>query len=339
MATYDDLYLRNTTQDQGTIPRQGALCSSPDIIPWGLDLQKDPKYFIDHFGEDVGKPLIANGGNYLYVRSKNLGTAASTGRVYLYWAQSSLLLYPSQWKNQKMLTSSGQDYVELKDVGAGQIGVTADAFRWTPAMPGGNFHYCLIGRVSTAKHDNPIDQTEIIQNFAGWVAKNGGIGWRNISVVNAGSPTLTIESNYDQGSEPGLISFTAKCTGCPLEKSWVQFSSATPLPDGKYVFIEKSKITQDGQIFGVERQVPANWKTTFVINYWADAPPLPDWNVEVSGSYVPSMAETELYRYAFTLEELGWQNAIHFTDYCVGIGREFQRMRQKSSVNRVAGDG
>lgn len=313
MAKYEDLYLRNTLMDQGNIPRQGALSSSPDIIPWGVEPQPDPQtFFSGNYNQDVGKGLMADLGNYLYVRAKNLGTSASTGEVFLYWSQSSLLLYPDQWKVNAMPTNTGAKSVKISNVAAGQIGVTKDAFVWKPSMPGGNFHYCLIGRVSTEKNPNPIPATGDIKDFAAWVAANGGIGWRNVAIVPAGtSQALTLESNYDQGETPGEINFTATCNGCPINQSWVQFSSATPLPDGKVVSIPKTQIDQEGKIIGVKRYVPANWKTTFVINYWANAGPLPGWNIDVTGAVLVDSSEKALYKLAHSVHEMGWQNAIH----------------------------
>jgi hypothetical protein len=314
MAQYTDLYLRNTLKDTGNVPRQGAMSSSPDIIPWGTDLQIDPPpqtYFSGNYNTDPGRGLIADAWNYLYLRSKNLGSNPSTGDAYLYWAPSSLLLYPDQWKVNAMTTSSGAKSVKLNNVAAQAIGVTTDPFKWQPAMPGGNFHYCLIGRVATEANPNPIPNTGDIQDFAAWVAANGGIGWRNVSVVSAGSPQVTLSANYDQGAAASDVNFQAVCTGCPLKQSWVQFSSGTPLPDGKYVSIPKTLIESEGQIIGVKRTVPAGWKTTFNINYWANANPLPGWNIDVYGAVVVEESQKALYALAHSFDEIGWGHAVH----------------------------
>jgi hypothetical protein len=317
MAQYDDLYLRNTLNDTGNIPRKGAMSSSPDIIPWGLDPQPDPKkYFTDNYTQDVGKPLIADFRNYLYIRAKNLGNVASSGEVFLYWSPSSLLLYPSQWKVNSMKTSSGAGSVSMKDVAPSGIGVAEDAFTWSPSMPGGNFHYCLIGRVATDRHPNPIPNTGDIKDFAAWVAENGGIGWRNVSVVNAGAPTLALSTNYDQGPSKAEVTFAVTCDNCPIGKSWVSFSSATVLPDSQQpVFIPKTLIDQQGKVIGVKRQVPAGWNTTFTINYWSDVKPPEGWNIALEGTVTSDDVEDKaLYKLGHTAQELGWGNGIHVAE-------------------------
>jgi len=315
MAQYTDLYLRNTLADTGNLPRQGAMSASPDIIPWGLDLQPDPQtYFSGNYTTDPGKSLIADAWNYLYLRSKNLGPNPSTGDAYLYWAPSSLLLYPDQWKVNALTTSGGAKFAKLSNIASQAIGVTKDPYKWQPAMPGGNFHYCLIGRVATEANPNPIPNTGDIKDFAAWVAQSGGIGWRNVAVVNAGSPQVTLTANYDQGDTASDVNFQAVCTGCPLNQSSVQFSSPDQLPDGKYVSIPKTSIVSEGQIIGVKRYVPAGWKTTFNINYWATANPLPGWNIDVFGAVVVETSQKALYALAHSVEEMGWGHAVHIDE-------------------------
>jgi hypothetical protein len=314
MAQYTDLYLRGKLGETGTMPR-GASSSSPDIIPWGLTPKNDPQtFFSGNYGSDVGVPLTADATNCLYIRAKNLGTPTTSGDAFLYYAKSSLLLYPDQWKNQALKTNTGASSVRLENIGAGLIGVTKDAYNWVPSVPPDNYHYCLIGRITTAANPNPIPATGSITDFAAWVAQNGGIGWRNVSIVDAGSPTLTMQTVYDQGDTPGDISFTMTCNDCPVNQSWVQFSSSTPIPGGEIISIPKTLIDQQGKIIGVKRKVPANWKTTFNINYWTNAGPGPNWGLDLEGVLVVAAEQKELFELAMTHSELGWHKAVWFNE-------------------------
>jgi len=287
MATYTDLFVRSNLSDDGTIPRTGAQSSSPDIIPWGMTPQANPQtFFAGNYSSDVGNPLVVGAQNYLYVRAKNLGANASTGTVKLFWAPSSLLLYPSQWQGNAMTTSGGASSSQMTNVAKNAIGVTTDPFTWKPVDPPSGQHYCCVAQVATPANPNAIPATGSITDFAAWVAGAGGIGWRNVAVVDAGAPTLSSNYVYNQGVTGATVQFQLTVNGAPAGSS-VSFSSGTPTtPGGSPVGIPKSSITTPPGtpfVIGTSATIPANWQTTFTINYWAGGPPLPNWSVTLLG--------------------------------------------------------
>ena len=226
---YNDLYFRANLGDTGTVPATGSLSSSPDIIPFGTAPTANPKkFFTDNYSKDVGKDLIARAPNYLYLRAKNLKNGAQTGTIQLYYTKASLLLYPSLWQQNAIQTSSGASSVPVSAAALGGIAVTEDPFTWKPELISGD-HYCLIGRVVTADHPNPIPQTGRISDFAAYIANNRGMGWRNISVVDAGSPTFSMSVGYEQGTEHGDMFVAIRAKGVPAGAE-VAFSCATPGP-------------------------------------------------------------------------------------------------------------
>src|SRR5688500_7023321 len=101
---YADIYMRDFTGDTGSIPSttRDSVGTSPDIIPAGTTAT--PNYQTFFAGNYSGpfnyyQNLQQNLYNYIYVRGYNLFAGAQSGKIYLYYAPSSLLLTPSIWAN------------------------------------------------------------------------------------------------------------------------------------------------------------------------------------------------------------------------------------------------
>lgn len=314
MATeYPDLYIRSTLNDPGTVPRStSGISSSPDVIPFGLMPAADPvKYFTDNFNKDLGVNVTANTANYLYLRGRNQYNGARAGKAYLYFAKSSLLLYPKEWRENILYTSNQQGYIDVAAAKKNDVWVTPEPFRWIPEMPGSNYHYCLIGRVATVDNPNEIPAIGSIPDFAAWIAANGGLGWRNVTTVDAGV-TFTREQTYSQGDTGDQMEVNLICNGAPIGAE-VWFTSGTNLPDGAPITIPVSKITkEDGktQIFGTSAFIPAGWRTSFSFSYKANGgKPYPNFDISLRVNYATT-AMSALYDNAWTLEELGYEEML-----------------------------
>lgn len=302
MSQYDDVLLRDNLSDTGVIPTPGALSHSPDIIPYGLEPENDPqKFFSGNYGSDVGKDLVANARNYFYVRGKNLGQKSTSGSFYLYYSKASLLLYPNQWQNNALKTSTGESSVPF-NVNSNKIAVATDPFTWVPQIISGD-HYCMVGRVVTPDHPNEIPPTGDIQDFAGWVANNGGICWRNVAVVDTGSPTWTQNVDYDQGVAGDKVQFIITCTNVPVGAK-VSFSAGTPGPT-PLIDLQPTAVTNSTSfVVGVECDVPANYKTNISYSYWANGAPPKGFSIKMSAQVVVPPGHAN-YAFARTLEEVG----------------------------------
>lgn len=319
MSVYTDLFLRANLQDTGSIPATGTPSSSPDIIPYGTAPVNDPgKFFSDNYGSDVGQNLLANAQNYIYVRSKNLGTVAEAGTVSLYYAKASLLLYPSLWQNNILQTSNGLTAVPISAPKANGIAVTTNPFTWQPQMISGD-HYCMIGQIVTPNNPNPIPPTGGIQDFAAWITNNRGMGWRNVAIVDNGSPTFVQSVQYDQGNLSGAMSVLITCTNVPVGAS-VAFSAGTPGPV-PLVNLPPTQVTNAGSfVVGVSTNIPANWSSELTYSYWGNGTtPLPGWSIAMSVIYiVPS--DNPLFELGLTLEELGLDGEEHLRSLNESLG-------------------
>lgn len=282
MATYDDLLIRNTLSDNGTIPRRGAMSSCPDVIPYGTQPIADPKKtFTDTFNQDVGKDIVARAQNYLYVRGKNYKDGPQNGKVSLYYAPSNVLLYPVMWSKNKLKTSNGIDAVPVHADKKGDVFVTDNPFTWSPEKPGPDYHFCLIGLVSTQEHPNTdLPQKTSISDLAVWVANNGGIGWRNVVVTEVGAPTFTTTTPYEQGDEAATVHFAIVCENAPIGAE-VSFSAGNQ-PGGQPIYLPPTPVNTSPTFFaGMITKVNAGFVTNIAYSYNAKGHQPPD-NLKIS---------------------------------------------------------
>lgn len=204
MTVYNDLYVRDALDDNGTIPYAGATAySSPDIIPAQLNVITPAQLVSSYNTNPTNTNINTQQANNIYVRGYNLSTSAASGTISLYYAPSSLLLTPSQWVNNPIKNASGQSALNLVDVNGNTsiapntVAVGSSAFVFNaPAVPQG-FHYCMIAQVVTTAHPNTIPSSFANTGaFVQWVVNNPGIGWRNVNIVPATLPAYQQGANF-----------------------------------------------------------------------------------------------------------------------------------------------
>ncbi|RKH21530.1 hypothetical protein D7Y13_04365 [Corallococcus praedator] len=302
---YDDLFFRTNMWDVGQLPSPPDAYESPDIIPSGIYPTNNPQaYFSSNYNQDVGQSLVIDGPNYIYLRTKNLASGAQSGKVSLYYTPTSLLLYPNKWQNNALKTSDQQLQVFVQATQPGDIAVTDNPFVWEPSAISGD-HYCLISRVSTPKHDNPIPQVGSYTDLTAFILNNPGFGWRNVSLTSANSPTFDTTVDYTQGTEAGSITFQLECTNVPGGAS-VAFSAGTPGPD-PLIVLEKTTVPQNNGSWNtsVTCDVPANYQTNITYSYWANGTtPQPGFKLRLKAlSYVDQ--SSQFFHLLRTPQQLG----------------------------------
>lgn len=234
---------------------------------------------------------------------------AEDGDFYLYYAKCNLFLYPSIWKDNKIKTSDQKDHVHVQADGYGDIVVTDDPFQWSHSMPVKD-HYCLISRVVTKSHPNPIPEVGDIDNFAKYVTEHPDIAQRNVAFVNAETPTFSKSPKYTQGSKEEKVHFLLACTECPVG-SEVAFSCGAPGPD-PLIDMPRTKITDPSyQSFGIKSKVPAGFESDITFSYWSNGgKPGKGFKIKISAIHVVSQGN-ELYARAADPVELGFpQNLL-----------------------------
>ena len=320
MTQYNDLFFRVNTgdtgkRDFGNEPTNTIAYQSPDIIPQGLGPTPNPaEFFTGNYSSDVGQNLIESGDNYIYLRAKNLAGEARSGSVSLYAVPANLLLYPYLWAGNELQTSdknvdNGNKNIIKAD--SGRIAVTDNPFVWRAPTPD---HYCLISRVSTSAHPNPVPTAAVgnMDQLTEFILDNPGFGWRNVTIVDANKPDYTTKGiAFEQGSTSAMVTFDIKCVNVPPGAS-VSFSAGTPGPS-PLISLGKSLVPetlpdQDGNRnwhTGIDCLVPANYKTTIDYSYWSNnLAPNPGMSITVR--VLPFVSsDHRLYGRLFTPEQLG----------------------------------
>ncbi|GGX14262.1 hypothetical protein [Aquimarina muelleri] len=311
MSTYNGIFMRSALGQTNNIPRPGALSSSPDIIPYGTEPVSDPQtFFKNNYDKDVGKTLQAQQTNYIYLRGKNFSSSkiddSGDSRPHLFWTPASVLSYPNKW-TELTQTPSRKPVSLVTEAGA--VGVMSEPLIWVPDNITAD-HYCMIAQVPSPGYDNAIPDTLQISDFAGWVAKSGGIAWRNISVQNANVVTLTgAKMYYEQGTEAAKIQFTIICENVPIG-STVSFSAGAPGPIPPINLDPTVVSTGPSFTTGIVADVPANYVSDIYFNLQAPAgvKDLSKAKVSIQAAY-PTHITSELYTLAKSPAELGMPSA------------------------------
>jgi hypothetical protein len=197
MPTFDGVYLRDSLNDTGVVPSPSPNpYSSPDIIPYGSDtLTIETMTSAAGYANDLGRALLEDEFNNVYVRGKNLASDSRTGIITLYYSKASLLLLPDQWK--QVTQPSNQIYLQNTDfkpsLASQQVGAINPPFLLKgPDIPSGD-HYCLI---STVNNPNVPKSFNNNAEFSMWVRNSPQVAWRNVSIVPASLKVFTAQLTF-----------------------------------------------------------------------------------------------------------------------------------------------
>lgn len=311
---YNDVFMRKNLNDKGDYPATGAWTQSPDIIPNGITLIPDPVTTLTNsWNSDIGKETVLYQQNYYYVRGKNLFNGPRTAKFELYFCPSNLFLFPSLWVENQMLTSSGQKQVSASVQKQGDIVVPIEPFTNRPTS---DIHHCLIGRVITDGHPNPLPtqgQVTTMDDLAKFILNNPGYAWRNVVLVSRDVPTFTHYFNLSTGNEGGNVRMGINCKGI-TPKSRVAFSCGTPIPSGpdkgKLIELVPTEVTQSDMFLGtIDYYLPANFTTTVSYSYWANPPIQANWDLRFEAIRIYDESH-ELFSRALSFTELGYPKEL-----------------------------
>ena len=314
---YMDVMLRDTFDDFGQAFVSGSVCKSPDIIPVGLNALSDPAGELKkQWFRDIGKDLTANANNVIYLRGISHNPKGTKARFYLYYSPASLLMYPGQWQNNQIPCSNGQKYYETEELKQGDLAVTKTPFLWNPSGIKGD-HYCLIGRVVTDEHPNPIPKAEDVKEFSKFIAGNPNYCMRNISVVEKDIPDYSVAVQYEQGKLGARMHFIVESKGCSPDAEF-SLSSTESAPS---ISIERQKVPKDGTLTGISSDVPRDFKTKLLLNFWNKNPEKAKngWELSLKVFYIVEASDREEIPGIITLNysSAGPEEGVVLGDYTI----------------------
>lgn len=260
---YDGILVRASLEDEGTIPRTGALQESPDVSPQGKSaVGNPPSFFKRTWGENVAQPVVAEQRNLIYVRGNNLGMEPQDGTITVYWSREGDLDDPEIWKRNQLLTTAGEGEEDMGLVQQADIGVGSTPFTWTPDISLVGESIVFIGVVATNEHPDPVPRLRSPIDFDRWISREGGIGAFQTTIERPPEPVATVKTSgqYDLGNTAGVVSFYLRATNFPAG-STVSFKAAELDANGNPIELKPTKIQTSPSVHIVDATVPANFKT------------------------------------------------------------------------------
>lgn len=287
---YNDVMMRDNFNDFGQSRVSGNLCSSPDIIPANQPIANYQTELKNNWYKDFGQNLIT-GPNYIYTRSRNLSKDKCNYKIHMYYCESSLLMYPKQWKNNVIRTTSDKEYAVVDSKRFGEAIVTPEPFLWHPLAIEKDRHYCLIGRAETPNHPNPVPDIEKIDDFAEFIATNPSYVWRNVSLVPRDVSEHSEVILYEQGRKAGKTYFVIEGTGNAPYGAYCTLH----YEDGQTLIDCKGNIKEEGQVIGTLVNMPADFRGSLVFTYKSDKfNKDKDWTLSIRAIYVPEQDRNDL---------------------------------------------
>jgi hypothetical protein len=303
MTQFKKLYMRPNLENQGSTPVTGGLCGCPDIwVAGDTPIVDYNTSLITPNSYAMGTPnsLVYKKDNYIYVRGKNGNESANvTNNVTLYYADASLIQWPSKWQNNKIGTDQGPDHKgQIVNVKPNEIGVADRPFVWidVPPQPS-NSHYCLIAQFNDDNNSNPFPSVFTCLDMAKLVSNNIQWGWRNVTVCdNHENVEFSYKTNLDVPidiQEPERRYLLYLQPGADLVGFQISFMGSQPDSQGNKIEMKKSRVEQGGQILGCECILKRGFTSMIsVYLYNPDHKPIPTGaSLPFTPNYFPSKAE------------------------------------------------
>lgn len=326
-------FIRYSLQDDNPNIRTGAMSGSPDLIPNGVDIVKDPTELIKaKWTQSVGVSTTSTRKNYLYVRGANSSSRTWEAKVSLYYSPATLLQWPRTidgkpgWADRPLQTGAGKDYQLLEvpskdDTGTQGRFVTPDAFEWVPTQLPGNDHYCLVGAVAADGLPDPIPpELDKIDDFAKYISTHPDLGWRNVYTMVPDYDFFAVNQQYLQGKQAGPMAFTVWVEGGRADDMLTMRSSVSgPNPPLEISMVVKGPAKDE---MTRRSTIPADYASSIEVTYIAaKGKKVPDdLKLSVEVLRVDIAANSDLAPYARPLSRFGITKVDDVTSRAIRLG-------------------
>ena len=302
--TYNHFFVRSFAGDTNAYPKpsRSTVWTSPDIIPYGTQVCKNPKeeFLANNFDRDFGQDIYHGLLNYLYVRGHNFKNQTVDCDLYLHWSTNTMLLAPNSWKRHKINSNKNKDHISLK-VGAGAWAVTGDEannefFVWQPEKIDDG-HYCLISRVVSKEYPAPIPDLTNIDDFSIFLRSEEGMGYaqRNLRYKNAQAPSDIIIERIENDMDHDICDayIMVNCYNLPVGSA-IQMSCPGSHKEC-YLEIPKTTITSL-QPAGLPHtyaskidRMPMGFDHPIYVYFWSNGQKVPaTFSIQLDFVYIPT---------------------------------------------------
>ena len=286
-ATLNNILIRASLTDDGTLPRTGDVSNSPDVIPYKTLVDDPISFFIGNYDENVGQHLKATVDNYIYVRGQNLAKTLQQGDVYVYYSLDADLNDPEKWTKNGLQSKLGKQYVRVSAQAKGNIAVTEIPFIWTPPAPVDGASYSLIG-VVVPKGTTP--DFSGVTDFEKYVDDNNNIGWNKV-IIDKPTPPPTPRLRWKttfafaQGDTARQMNFSLQCKNIPAG-TVIAFSSDNPIGPNPPILLNQTNVSDPNGQYGIASLVPAGYQCNISFMFYNDPLPPKDSSITFIASYL-----------------------------------------------------
>jgi hypothetical protein len=263
--------------------QQGAAWStSPDVVLAGAVPTQASQYTTPQgYATDYGAMIYINRANFIYPRALSLG-GATTGRAWLFWAQSDLALWPQNWRSDQ-ITVGGEavNYQPITASADGAIAVVDQPFEWTPPSPAAGQHYISILWIEDTPANPPVNPVAGLPPFptfddlANFVLSHDNMGWRDSVAVNGQAPTWSQVIPITGPSPATPFYVGLQCKNMPTDGQ-VGFVVPGPSPSIPPVIMPMQPIRNPNMTFMVQvNDWPSGAQSAATLYYQQGATPPP----------------------------------------------------------------
>jgi hypothetical protein len=236
MSNYIGFFVRDNL---GQVPNQtgSSWSSCPDIIfagngnpaPPPLSTYTSAAGYATDYGSTVYTTTPPTP-NFVYLRALNTNPAATpaapiTGRVWFYWVESDLALWPQNWNTTQVAVAGSQiNYQPITTTANNQVVICNLPFIWTPPPPASGTHYCGVSWIENVP-SNPAQNPALgfgafstFNDLVNFVLQNPNMGWRNTNDVTSLGFTWTQTTGVTGPSTaPGMFYLGIQCKNMPTD--------------------------------------------------------------------------------------------------------------------------
>ena len=278
--SYTGIFIRDVV---GQVPDGSTGTSwtdSPDIICSGTQPLPNPSLLTDPNQYNQGLPSANTQNplmqNFVYVRGLNATDGPQTSTLYMYYVDTSIVLWPQKWKTQGIMYNNNPDqfWVQVNATTKNQIVGSNPPFIWTP--PRTSNHYCLVVWASNGSDQStPPDLYDIgtVNDMGNFILTHPNVGWRNTIEVDRTLPTIENNSPIIGPSAGGWMNIGVQCSNLPTDGT-IEFS--VPGPDTDNTINFSGPILYPNYAPTLRVYYPPNFNTTLTYRYTKGNTSVPD---------------------------------------------------------------
>jgi hypothetical protein len=276
-------FLRHFMGDKPNVPPPSnqSMSNSPDVILNGTTPVANLSELTTQKSYETEPPDTMIVGsketNYIYVRALNTATENAKARLWLWYAEPEMLLWPQNWMYQKFQVAGvGQNWTDVNAL-PNQI-VVSNAFELvSPEAP--RDHYCMI-----AIAQSPLQREEPeppfpgyfsnLTKFAQWIQEHPYAAWRN-TIDKPGGTTAnwSFPTQIKGPLEEESFNIGVQCKGMPVGSKFRFVIPGGATPAGKSwetVDSGEHEIKKANEAVSLLVEWPAGVVASMTITWWAN---------------------------------------------------------------------